>query len=83
MQPRERPQHIQVICGGTDEHGTQYDGTRLAGVPLVPKSQIDYLLAASTEGGLMEDLSQSVAQVHVELLSGDFNDFRRDISDHH
>jgi len=62
--------------------GTLYDGTRLAGRPLRPKSQIDYLFASGTGGGLSADLTQATAHVHVELLPADFTEFRRHLSDH-
>ncbi|MGH9893880.1 MAG: hypothetical protein ACREA0_18230, partial [bacterium] len=62
--------------------GTQYPGTRLAGVPLFPRSQIDYLMASGQTGGLVDELVQAVAHVHIELLASDFNDFRQHVSDH-
>jgi endonuclease/exonuclease/phosphatase family metal-dependent hydrolase len=64
------------------EDGTEYPGTRLAGVPLFPRSQIDYLLASGPVGGLADELVQLVGHVHTELLTPDFNDFRRRFSDH-
>ncbi len=62
--------------------GTEYPGTRLAGVPLVPKSQIDYLLASGINGGLTQELVQLLAEVRLSLTGGDFDDFRRRASDH-
>lgn len=64
------------------EDGTLYDGTRLSGVPLRPKSQIDYLFASSVAGGLASDLTQLVGHVNVELLPNDFTEYRRHLSDH-
>lgn len=62
--------------------GTEYPPTRLAGVPLHPKSQIDYLIASKRTGGLFEEIVQVVAHVHYELLLGGFDDFRQHVSDH-
>lgn len=62
--------------------GTEYPGTRLAGVPLFPRSQIDYLIASGVTGGLAGDLVQSVGHVHLEVLVGGFDDFREHVSDH-
>jgi endonuclease/exonuclease/phosphatase family metal-dependent hydrolase len=65
------------------EDGEQYHATRLAGVPLAPRSQIDYLMASGVAGGLAGHLVQSVARVHGELLvPGGFDDFREHVSDH-
>lgn len=64
------------------EDGTEYPGTRLAGVPLFPRSQIDYLLASGSVGGLTDELVQLVGHVHTELLPANCNDFRRRFSDH-
>lgn len=60
-------------------NGPDYPGTRLAGVPLFPRSQIDYLLASS---GLSEELVHSLAHVHEELLLAGFDEFREHMSDH-
>lgn len=64
------------------EDGEEYPGTRLAGVPLVPSSKIDYLLRVDRAGGLLDELVQRNAQVRLDLLPGNFNDFRRHLSDH-
>lgn len=64
------------------EDGNDYPGTRLAGVPLAPTSQIDYVLASAKTGGLLEKLAQPVAEVRVDLLPTDFNLFRQHLSDH-
>lgn len=61
------------------EDGTEYPGTRLAGVPLYPKSQIDYLLGSED---LKAELVLPMAAVHVELLPVSFQDFRAAYSDH-
>jgi endonuclease/exonuclease/phosphatase family metal-dependent hydrolase len=60
-------------------NGVDYPGTRLAGVPLLPRSQIDYLLASES---LVASLVQPVAAVHLELLPTNFHDFRALYSDH-
>jgi len=62
--------------------GIDYPGTRLVGVPLTPRSQIDYLIASGVTGGLVADVVQPVAHVHLELLPADFTEFRRRASDH-
>lgn len=62
--------------------GTEYPATRLAGVPLYPRSQIDYLIASGTTSGLTEELVQSVAHVHLELITAGFDEFREHVSDH-
>lgn len=60
-------------------NGPDYPGTRLAGVPLFPRSQIDYLIASMK---LSEDLVQPLAQVNLELLLAGFDEFREHLSDH-
>ena len=63
--------------------GTTYHPTRLAGVPLAPRSQIDYLIASTVSGGLKDDLVQTTAFVHADLLAPlGFDDFREHVSDH-
>lgn len=57
----------------------EYAGTRLAGVPLFPRSRIDYLLSSD---GLIGELALPLATVHVNLLPADFNAFRARFSDH-
>lgn len=64
------------------EHGEDYPPTRMAGVPLFPRSRIDYILASGKAGGIIDDLVQWTAQVHTELLPTDFNQFREHVSDH-
>jgi endonuclease/exonuclease/phosphatase family metal-dependent hydrolase len=64
------------------ENGDEYPGTRLAGVPLYPRSQIDYVLASAAPGGLADELVQPMAHVHEELLPAVFDEFRRHYSDH-
>jgi endonuclease/exonuclease/phosphatase family metal-dependent hydrolase len=64
------------------EMAEDYPPTRLARVPLRPNSRIDYLLATTVAGGVVEDLVQSAAHVHEELLSSPFEEFRRRVSDH-
>lgn len=59
-----------------------YPGTRLAGVPLIPQSRIDYILASGQAGGMLDHIVQLVAQVHTELLPDVFTEFRRRASDH-
>lgn len=62
--------------------GDDYPGTRLAGIPLAPKSQIDYMMASGGAGGLVSKLGEPFARVRVDLLPSDFNIFRRRFSDH-
>jgi hypothetical protein len=66
--------------------GDTYPATRLSGVPLEPKSQIDYLIVTrKTEGqsGLLgEEIIAPEASVHQELAQGDWRTFRRVFSDH-
>lgn len=64
------------------EDGSDYPGTRLAGVPLFPRSQIDYLIASNLAGGLGADLVQLGGHVHAELVTDGFDDFRERVSDH-
>jgi endonuclease/exonuclease/phosphatase family metal-dependent hydrolase len=65
------------------QDGELYPPTRLAGVPLAPRSQIDYLMASGSAGGLASHLVQSVAHVHEDLLlPAGFDDFREHVSDH-
>jgi len=62
--------------------GEDYGATRLAGVPLRPASKIDYIMGSTTHGGVTNDLVQTMAHVHAELLTGGFDDFREHVSDH-
>ncbi|MCB7129969.1 MAG: hypothetical protein J3T61_10585 [Candidatus Brocadiales bacterium] len=66
--------------------GATYPGTRLAGVPLIPKSQIDYLIVTrrtTTKAGLLgEEVAGSEATVHQELANSQWDSFRRTFSDH-
>ena len=65
------------------EDGTLYPGTRLANVPLHPKSQIDYILGSTATGGISGELVQLLAQVHLNLTQpAGFDDFRAHVSDH-
>jgi len=61
------------------EDGELYPATRMSGVPLEPKSKIDYLIASK---GLSEELVQLVADVHHEVVASGFDDFREHVSDH-
>jgi hypothetical protein len=63
-------------------NGEDYPGTRLAGVPLAPKSQIDYIMISTLPGGLIDEVVEPSAQVRVDLLPSDFNLFRQHQSDH-
>ncbi len=49
------------------EDGEEYLGTRLAGVPLVPSSKIDYLMFSNVTGGLGNDPVQNLAQVRQDM----------------
>lgn len=64
------------------QHAADYPPTRLAGNPLYPRSQIDFVMASARSGGLVEQLVQLEARVHEELLAIGFNEFRRIYSDH-
>lgn len=63
-----------------------YPATRLAGVPLQPRSQIDYLLASRNlpgkRGLFGEEITAEQASVHQGLADGDWDGFRRVFSDH-
>jgi len=59
--------------------GEQYLATRLSGVPLAPRSKIDYVMAS---GDLREDLVLAEAHIHHEVLVTPFEEFRRLASDH-
>jgi endonuclease/exonuclease/phosphatase family metal-dependent hydrolase len=66
--------------------GPGYAGTRLAGVPLAPKSIIDYIIVTrlfGNERGLLgEEISDARARVHHEIADGDWAAFRKRFSDH-
>ncbi len=62
--------------------GEEYPGTRLSGVPLYPRSKIDYILASGAANGMTSSIVQLIANVHTELLVIGFDDFRRQASDH-
>lgn len=64
------------------ENGEDYPGTRLAGVPLAPVSQIDYIMVSACAGGLTEEIAEPSARVRTDLLPADFNEFRKHLSDH-
>ena len=64
------------------DQGEEYPATRMAGVPLFPRSKIDYILASGKDGGILDELVQWTAQVHTELLPAHFDDFRAHVSDH-
>ena len=60
-------------------HAGNYPPTRLGGVPLKPRSTIDYILATLTPA----ELAQPSAKVWDELVEGgDFDAFRETYSDH-
>lgn len=65
--------------------GDTYPGTRVAGVPLEPRSQIDYLIVTRDgehKGLLGEEISNPAATVHQELGAGEWNLYRQVYSDH-
>jgi hypothetical protein len=66
--------------------GDNYPATRLAGVPLTPKSYLDYLIVTrktATQSGLLgEEIAEPEATVHQELAHGQWDTFRRTFSDH-
>jgi hypothetical protein len=63
-----------------------YPATRLAGEPLQPRSQIDYLIASRHQAGKRglfgEEIVIEQATVHHALADGDWYYFRRTFSDH-
>lgn len=59
-----------------------YPATRLAGVPLQPKSRIDYIIATDLMVGSGKEIGASQASVHQELANGNFDAYRRVFSDH-
>ena len=66
--------------------GDTYPATRLAGVPLTPKSYLDYVIVTrktATQAGLLgEEIAHPEATVHQELAHGQWDTFRRTFSDH-
>lgn len=72
----------------TDGHPAKdsaYPATRLAGEPLSPKSQIDYLIASRHQVGkhglFGQEVTAEQAVVHHHLADGDWHYFRRVFSD--
>lgn len=65
---------------------SNYPATRLAGEPLRPASQIDYLIASrhlpGKRGLIGEEITADQATVHQGLADGDWYYFRRVFSDH-
>jgi hypothetical protein len=63
-----------------------YPATRLAGVPLAPRSQIDYLLVtrqtAARSGLFGEEVTAAQGTVHQDLANGQWDTYRRVFSDH-
>lgn len=59
-----------------------YPPTRLASVPLAPKSQIDYLIVTDEMRGSAAEIITSQSDVHQELANGQWDNFRRVFSDH-
>lgn len=60
----------------------EYAPTRLAGVPLEPRSVIDYVIVTQGQGGLWgEELTANTATVHSALVT-DPETFRQQASDH-
>ena len=59
-----------------------YPYTRLGGVPLGPDSRLDYLICTDAMRGSRALIAEPVAAVHGDLARGDFNSFRRVLSDH-
>ncbi len=64
------------------DDGEEYLATRLASVPVSPRSKIDYLIASGVKGGLVDELVQNLAEVHHELLANGFDEYRKNLSDH-
>jgi endonuclease/exonuclease/phosphatase family metal-dependent hydrolase len=69
-----------VLADSADE----YQATRLAGVPLKPRSVLDYIIVSRGQGGLGGDeVRATTATVWSDLLGGMTpEDFRRQASDH-
>jgi endonuclease/exonuclease/phosphatase family metal-dependent hydrolase len=59
-----------------------YPATRLAGVPLAPKSQIDYIIVTDDMRGQDREVDTSQATVRQNLASQDYAGFRQVFSDH-
>jgi hypothetical protein len=59
-----------------------YPATRLSGVPLQPRSKIDYIIVTDEMRGTGAEISASEAEVHQELAAGNYNDYRDVFSDH-
>ena len=59
-----------------------YPATRLAHVPLVPNSKIDYIIVTDEMRGAGKEVSTSQATVHQEIANGDYDNYRRVFSDH-
>ena len=64
------------------DNGEDYSPTRLVGVPLVPRSKIDYFLVWDVAGGVVADLVQNNVHVHTELLVMGTDAYRESLSDH-
>jgi endonuclease/exonuclease/phosphatase family metal-dependent hydrolase len=62
--------------------GDDYPGTRLAGVPLLPTSKIDYIMISGRTGGLTDEIVEPSARVRIDLLPADFDLWREHQSDH-
>ena len=64
------------------DSATTYSPTRLAGVPLQPKSVIDYIIVTKGGKGLAgEEVTDAMATVHTDLV-GNPDSFRQHASDH-
>jgi hypothetical protein len=59
-----------------------YKATRLSGVPLTPKSKIDYIIVTDEMRGSDGEISVSEATVHQGLANGNYGNFRLVFSDH-
>lgn len=59
-----------------------YPATRLSGVPLDPKSKIDYIIVTDEMRGQDNEVDTSQATVHQNLANQDYAGFRRVFSDH-
>ncbi|MFQ5520802.1 MAG: hypothetical protein ACE5FK_05345 [Candidatus Methylomirabilia bacterium] len=65
--------------------GATYPATQLAGVPLSPKNEVDYLIVSrgTVQSGLLgEEITNAEAWVHQELANRDWKTFRRVFSRH-
>ncbi|RPH95231.1 hypothetical protein EHM69_05130 [candidate division KSB1 bacterium] len=59
-----------------------YPATRLAGVPVTPKSKIDYVIVTDAMCGSAKHVEASQAAVRQDLAGGEWDEWRKVFSDH-